>query len=383
MGRAARSGLRWLLKIEHRRVGWAGAECGKYAGRVKPLAKRDLEHVLEHTRAAWEQARGARLFLTGATGFFGAWLLESFVHANRELKLGARAVVLSRDPAGFLARMPHLRDVRALELVAGDVERFEAPGGAMDYVLHGAAPASAAAAQRPAELQRMMIGGCERVAELAEARGARGFLLVSSGAVYGPQPEGMLRIPEDYRGGPDWLDAGAVYAEAKRVCEQRTALLAQAGVRCAIARCFAFVGPHLPLDAHFAIGNFIRDAMDGRAITIKGDGRPVRSYLYMADAAAWLWTMLLRAPELDGNPAVFNVGSGERVGLRELAARVAAVVRPGLAVEVLGEAALGAGRVEYVPDVAKAESELGLRVWVGLEEAVRRTVEWGKAGARC
>ncbi|HWT66204.1 MAG TPA: NAD-dependent epimerase/dehydratase family protein [Terracidiphilus sp.] len=345
---------------------------------MKALGQRDMEHVLEHTRSAWEGVRGARLFLTGATGFFGAWLVESFAHANRELKLCARAVVLSRDPEAFLRRMPHLRDEAALEFVAGDVERFEAPAGGFDYVLHGATPTNMEAAKRPAELQRMMIRGCDRVAELAEERGARGFLLVSSGAVYGQQPEGMERIPESYKGGPDWLDADAVYAESKRVCERRTALLARAGVRCAIARCFAFVGPHLPLDTHFAIGNFIRDAMEGRPIVVKGDGTPVRSYLYAADLAAWLWTLLLRAEELDENPAVFNVGAGERVSVRELAECVARVVRPGLEVRVLGQSALDAKRVQYVPDVTKAERELGLRAWVGLEEAVRRTVEWGR-----
>jgi len=142
------------------------------------------------------------------------------------------------------------------------------------------------------------------------------------------------------------------------------------------------MGPHLPLDQHFAIGNFIRDALAGRTITVRGDGTPVRSYLYAADLAVWLWTLLLRAPELAANLAVFNVGSCERVSVRELAERVAAAIDPGLRVEVLGESALGAGRVQYVPDVRKAEAELGLRAWIGLEEAIRRTAEWYRASGQ-
>ena len=348
-----------------------------YAGCVKPLPTEDLNHILRHTAPLWERARGRRVFLSGGTGFFGAWLLESLAHCNRALGLGVRATVLSRDPAAFLARMPHLAGEPALAFLQGDVRDFAFPAGGFDYVIHGAAPTNLDAARRPVELMRVLLGGGERMVEFAEACGARSFLLVSSGAVYGQQPEAMTHIAEDYCGGPDWLDADAVYAEGKRVCEQRTALLAGRGaVHCAIARCFTFVGPHLPLDQHFAIGNFIRDALAGRTITVRGDGTPVRSYLYAADLAVWLWTLLLRAPELAANLAVFNVGSCERVSVRELAERVAAAIDPGLRVEVLGESALGAGRVQYVPDVRKAETELGLRAWIGLDEAIRRTAGW-------
>jgi nucleoside-diphosphate-sugar epimerase len=344
---------------------------------VKPLPHEDLDHVLQHTAPLWERARGRRLFLSGGTGFFGAWLLESLAHCSRELGLGLRATVLSRDPATFLERMPHLANEPALEFLKGDVREFAFPAGEFDYVIHGAAPTSLADARRPAELLSVLVRGGERMVEFTETCGARSFLLVSSGAVYGRQPEGMTHIAEDYRGGPDWLDADAVYAEGKRVCEQMTALLAgRSAVRCAIARCFTFVGPHLPLDQHFAIGNFIADALAGRPLVVLGDGTPVRSYLHAADLAVWLWTLALRAPELDANPAVYNVGSGERVSVRQLAERVAAAIDPALRVEVLGASALGAKRVQYVPDVRKAETELGLRAWIGLDEAIKRTAAW-------
>lgn len=333
--------------------------------------------MLQHTAPLWERVRGRRVFLSGGTGFFGAWLLESLAHCNRALGLGVHATVLSRDPAAFLERMPHLAHEPAIDFVKGDVRDFAFPAGEFDFVIHGAAPTSLAEARRPAELLSVLVRGGERMVAFAETCGARSFLLVSSGAVYGRQPEGMTHIAEDYGGGPDWLEADAVYAEGKRVCEQMTALLAgRSTVRCAIARCFTFVGPHLPLDQHFAIGNFIADALAGRPLVVLGDGTPVRSYLHAADLAAWLWTLALRAPELGAHPAVYNVGSGERVSVRELAARVGAAIDPGLRVEVLGERALGAKRVQYVPDVRKAEAELGLRAWIGLDEAIRRTAAW-------
>src|SRR5687768_9874265 len=90
-----------------------------------PLPARDLDHVLEHTQGIWEDLRDARLFVTGGTGFFGRWMLETLLRANDDLGLGAGATVLTRDPSAFAQAAPHLAAHAAVKLLGGDVKSFE------------------------------------------------------------------------------------------------------------------------------------------------------------------------------------------------------------------------------------------------------------------
>jgi len=349
------------------------AETTVYAGSVKPLPTEDLEHILRHTGTLWEAARGKRLFISGGTGFFGAWLLESLAFCNHRLRLDLSATVLSRNPEAFLRRMPHLAGDSAVRLLKGDVRDFTSPDERFDYLIHAATPSSGEEASHP-DLPATMIAGMERMLGLAKAARPQRFLFTSSGAVCGQQPEDMSHIPESYTGIAERLSA---YGEAKRRCEEMCALCArESKTEFAIARCFAFVGPHLPLDQHFAIGNFIADALAGRPIQIAGDGTPTRSYLYAADLAIWLWTLLLQPCGTGPEPLVYNVGSGEALSIRELAHAVVEVLNPSLPIEIAQNAHAGAPRNQYVPDVTKAERELGLRARIELREAIRRTADW-------
>jgi nucleoside-diphosphate-sugar epimerase len=340
-----------------------------------PIAVRDLEEVCDQTEGIWEEARGGDIFLTGGTGFFGCWLVESFLRANVRFGLRARLTVLTRSPEGFLRKCPYLAGVEGLKLVTGDIRDFVFPEGEFPFVIHAATEAATTrlAKEEPMELLATIVDGTRRVLDFAVARRARKFLLTSSGAVYGKQPAELSHVPESFTGGPDALNAGNAYGVGKVMSEHLCAQYAKAhGLDCKIARCWAFTGAHLPLDQHFAIGNFIRDAMAGGTIRIGGDGTPTRSYLYASDLAVWLWTMLFQGPSMQA----FNVGSGEAVTIRELAERVAAVLRPGTVVEVAKAAVAGAARNQYVPDVSRAEQALGLRVTVPIEEAIRRTAAW-------
>ena len=337
------------------------------------LPAEDLDHVLAHTAGLWEELRGGRLFITGGTGFFGCWLLESFAWANDRLGLSAEAVVLTRRPAAFAEKAPHLAAHAAVKLHVGDVRDFAFPAGRFSHVIHAATDSDAPQlGEDPLRLLDTAVQGTRRTLEFARACGAGKFLLTSSGAVYGRQPPGLSHVPEDYAGGPDPTDPRSAYGEGKRLAELLCTLFTRDGPECKIARCFAFVGPHLPLDLHFAIGNFVRDALAGGPIRVNGDGTPYRSYLYAADLAAWLWTILYR-----GAPArPYNVGSDAALDIAAVAAAVAGEFHPRPEVVVAKPRTPGRPAERYVPDVQRVTSELDLRAWVSLPEAIRRTIRW-------
>jgi dTDP-glucose 4,6-dehydratase len=338
---------------------------------VNPLPAEDLEHILRHTEALWKPVREQRIFITGGTGFFGSWLLESLAFCNRVLDLKVSATVLSRNPDAFLGERPHLAGEDSIRFLHGDILDTPFPAEPFDLIIHAATPSSGYEARQP-QLAANMLAGMERMLAFARTAGAQRFLFTSSGAVYGRQPVTLSHIPESYAGKPE-----TPYGEAKLACEQMCAQYAQASdVQVAIARCFAFVGPHLPLDQHFAIGNFIADALTGRNIRIGGDGTPMRSYLYAADLAIWLWTLLLHPFEAGSRMRIYNVGSGAAISIGDLAREVAEELDPSLRIEIAQNAVPGAPRQQYVPDISNAESQLGLRQRIGLREAIRLTADW-------
>ena len=347
-----------------------------------PISTTDLDLILTHTRDLWTEARGQRIFLTGGTGFFGCWLVESFLHANRALQLDANIAVLTRNPTAFAQKCPHLQSDPALTLIPGDVRDFKLPpsldSAEFRFIIHAATEASAKkAAEEPLAMLQTILHGTERTLQFASTHGTRKFLLTSSGAVYGEQPSHISHLSEDYAGAPNALARSSVYAEGKRAAELLCALYANANLECKIARCFAFVGPHLPLDAHFAIGNFLRDAMRGQPIQINGDGTPMRSYLYAADLAIWLWTMLFRAPSCEA----FNVGSEQAISIANLAQTVANSLGTDAPIHIAQQAQPDTPLRQYVPSTQRAEQLLGLYATVPLDEAIRRTAIWH--GNRC
>ena len=339
----------------------------------------DLDHVCDIAGDALGDLKGSRILITGGSGFFGMWLVESLLYANERRDLGLEVTVLTRDADRYRSsRAPHLAGRGDLHVLEGTLTDFETGDRTFTHIIHAASESNVEARSDWAERHiEAALGGMDRVVDLAVRSGSQAVLITTSGAVY-HNPERVVdsRFVEGPARQCDLTSERAVYGEAKRMMEVAAAVAAERhGFRVPIARCFAFVGPYLPLEANYAIGNFIRDALADQDIVISGDGTPLRSYLYAADLAAWLIVMLAKAES--GRPV--NVGGAEAYSIRALAEAVNGVAGASGRVIVKQEADPNATPNAYLPDVSRAKADLGLKPAIGLEDALLRTLAWHRA----
>lgn len=310
--------------------------------------------------------------LTGGTGFFGKSLLRYWIAIESAGQSIGQVTLLSRNPKKFAAEYPELVKHHWLHLIQGDVCDYASlpKGQTFTHVLHAATDSTSGPLLSPTERFYKIVNGTRNILELAVVSGASRFLLTSSGGVYGPQPQEMERISEEYLGMPDPLNPDNAYSIAKRCAEHLCALYQnEHGIETVIARCFAFVGEDLPLDVHFAIGNFILDALINQQITVGGNGTPIRSYMDQRDLANWLVTLLFKGRAGEA----YNVGSEEEVSIADLAKKVGNIIAPNKKVYVLGEIKSINFRNRYVPSIKKVKNEFGLDMVYSLEDSIRNT----------
>jgi nucleoside-diphosphate-sugar epimerase len=309
------------------------------------------------------------LLVIGGSGYFGKSILDLFQRGGLAPWGIGRVIAMARSASRLRSEAPQLLSAN-VELLDADIASVDTLPQA-DFVIHAAASTDAARyLSQPLEERRNIQAGTYNYCDLARQfhRDSK-ILYVSSGAVYGTQAADLEALSEDYVV-PDPADipeGKRDYACAKRDAEAAVQALAAEGLQLSIARCFAFVGPWLPRDQHFAIGNFIADALAGRPITVKAQHRVYRSYMHSDDLVEWLMTMCAHA---DTTCPVYNVGSGHAVLMGELARHVAAPF--GVPVSV---PEISSDRVDrYIPSVEKAERELGLRLRYELDDAIRATL---------
>jgi len=336
--------------------------------------EKDLETVLNSNIPAWNKLRNKTIFITGGTGFFGIWLQMSFIYINRKLGLDSKIIALTRNKNIFLTKYPWLIDYKEIELLEGDVLTFDFFEEEVDYIIHAATDASVKLnVEKPITMFETIVNGTKRVLEFGRVKKVKSFLFTSSGAVYGKQPTAIENLSEEFSGAPEPSDPSSVYGEGKRMAEVLCAIYnTQFGLPVKIARCYAFLGPFLPLDEHFAAGNFIRNLLNNEDIIIEGDGTPYRSYMYAADLAAWLWTILFDGKS--NHP--YNVGSDQPISIAKLGELISRF-KPNTKV-IVKTPASSQNPQRYVPSISRAINELSLMVYTDLKTSLSKTIEFNK-----
>jgi len=313
-------------------------------------------------------------FITGGTGLIGRALVRTLLRQRNALGIDS-LTLLTRNPQAFAANAADIANAPGVSLHQGDMSTLT-PLPAEHYTdfIHGATDVNDLGIRDRLAYASQIVEGTRRSLQFAEHAGCSRFLYLSSGAVYGPGPYPDSGIPENWQGAPA-LDAPVTaYGQAKRFSEHLCALAAE-GSRMAvrIARIFSVIGPESPVDNQYALGNFVRDALDESVdrIRIKGDGRATRSYLHVDDVAVWLIAMNERAR----HRATFNVGSGREVSIVELANLIS--LASGSKKEVIVEGTITdyAGRSRYFPDSSALQRELAVREMIKLEQSIRELLD--------
>ena len=321
---------------------------------------------------AFKELAGSRILLTGGTGFVGKWLLRTAKDAQTNSLNQIEIVVPTRQLSA-----PHVQSAMQIgcpnvSWIEGNFLEEQIGIGSVDMIIHTATPASAKLnAEDPSEMLRVNIAAMESVLRLADD--SVPLLFTSSGAVYGTQPESMTHIPERSIDPIPPMDQLNAYAQGKQAAERMCREAGDEG-RCnpIIARLFAFGGEYLPRDTHFAIGNFVQNALNRKPIVIKGDGRARRSYLYGGDMATWLWSALAHG----GNGEPLHIGSENSISILELAQIVAKV--SGEVLNYVPEVIVSVPVNEsspvhhYVPSTAQTQKTLNVEEWTGLDEIIAR-----------
>lgn len=275
---------------------------------MNSISTEDLNHILKHINDELEILSNKTIILTGATGFFGKWILSTLLHLNRSNSTKIRVLAISRNPDIFLDKYPQFID-SAITFYKSDLKKINLDIKA-DFIIHAGMDVKQTLHNKDRETVNNEKAVMENILSLYESSGCSKILFTSSGAYYDKKFQDELRPIETDK--PKHYSND--YGKAKSISEDA---LTQSTVNYSIARCFAFLGPYLPLDGSFAAGNFINDVLNNRDIEINGTGKPIRSFLYMSDLMIYLLKMLTTKENI-----ILNIGSSEEVSILELAQKI-------------------------------------------------------------
>lgn len=335
----------------------------------------DVQRLLATIRDDVNDFQGKNILVTGGTGFFGRWLLKALCALKSTFNIDCKIYVLSRSPHDFLHRCQELLYCADMEFIQGDVVNFVLPNMRIDYVFHMATTTATETFQGEDQLNKvnMLYFGTRNVLEQTISKGLKKIIFTSSGVVYGPATTGKP-FSEQELSAPPTLDIKSALGEGKRIAEYLISYYSsQYGFKFAIARCFSFAGQYLPLEIHYALGNFIFDALFKPNITIKGTGEEIRSYLYIGDAIGWLLKLMLSCDN-----QVYNVGSSESVTIKKLAEMVSGITGCNKDVIILGQTETEDNfrRNMYVPDVNKIKRNLNVEEWTTIDQIILKMMNY-------
>lgn len=309
-----------------------------------------------------------RILVTGGAGFIGSHICDYLLAHEHEV------IAMDNFITGRAANVAHQRENPRFQLIEHDVTRHIDIDGPLDAILHLASPASPVDfPQIPIQILKVNGLGTHNSLGLARAKDAR-FLLASTSEVYGdplvhPQPE-------TYWGNVNPIGVRGVYDESKRFAEALTmAYQRMHGIETRIVRIFNTYGERMRLDDGRVVPNFLNQALQGRPLTVYGDGSQTRSFGYVSDLVAGIYRLLLSNEVLP-----VNIGNPHEISILKFAQRINQLTgnEGGITFNPLPQD----DPRQRKPDISKAREILGWQPQTTLKDGLKRTVAWFKREIR-
>lgn len=343
-----------------------------------PLLAADIAEIAATLGDRARAFAGKRVLISGGRGFLGRYVIALFRHLNAQaLDPPCRLVVL--DNLITSGAMGADETAEGYEFIRHDVIEPFADDGEIDYILHLAGIASPFYYQEyPLETLDVAVTGARNMLNLAREKQAR-FLFFSSSEIYGDPSPAHLPTQESYRGNVSCLGPRACYDESKRLGETLCRIYHQRfGVPTTIVRPFNVFGPGMQETDYRVLPNFASQIVGGRPLTVYGDGRQTRTYCYVTDAMAGFMLALLHG--VPGEP--YNIGNPEpELSVLDLVERLRPLVDRPLSVVVTDhpDSYPADEPARRRPNIRKARTQLGYQPKVGIDEGLRRFLDWARA----
>lgn len=327
----------------------------------------DVKAIIKELKES-EEFFGKNVLVTGGAGFLGSWLCDVLI------ELGAKVYCVDNFASGRWENVSHLEEKENFTFIRHDVSKPLEIREKLDYIFHFASRASPFEFEHyPLEIIDSNTLGTRNMLELARKNNAS-FIFASTSEIYG-QPK-VVPTPETYWGYVNPIGVRSCYDEAKRLGETITmAYYRQFGVDVRIVRIFNTYGPRMRADGIYGrvVPRFVTQALTGKSITVFGDGSQTRSFCYVTDLIAGI---LKLATAENAKGEVVNLGNPHEITILELAKLVKKLTGSESPIEFHPLPPDDPPR--RCPDISKARRLLGWEPKVGLEEGLKKTIDWFK-----
>lgn len=349
---------------------------------MHPLIKQDMEDIYSR-RADWDTFDGKTMLLTGAYGMLASYLVYFLFYLKEEKNINVKLMVVVRNKDKFYKKFRDLDGIDGCTVIESDLSQKLEISTAVDYIIHAASLASPQYySVCPVDVLQPNTIGNYNLLQLAKEKQVKGYLLFSTGDVYGAVNVESGLIGEETFGAMNTLDIHNCYSESKRMAETMCkAFQVQYNVPTKMVRIAHTYAPTMDIENDPRVfASFVKNIVNRQDIVMKSSGAGERSFCYITDAVAGYFTVLLDGKDGDA----YNVcNTDQYVSIRQLAECLAnlypdrhihVIQKERSAEERYTENVLLLGS-KSTPDNAKLKT-LGWEAKVSIEDGFNRVVRY-------